>query len=481
MYQVCGCLAALLRLLGTGVWEYSSREPSEVLEAIERQTHHDGHGGGGAAAGLAPGPRAQSRRPPNEAVHKKVLEMLPMLVASAPATSVSSRVGGSENAGPCGDERSVTTFEHSADSCLASSSLAWPSFSSPSLADAALGFLSTEIAVLSAGGHAPADQGTLTRRKMALTRALLGILETCYGGGGGVAMNGGDDDPLHPEGWPWNAAAGVATAAAVDAADGGDSRWWHPSWPVHSLASWGPRLADIAGDRRSGGISGSTSSGGGALVVDRAARVVELVLRQHAGAAWREALSALRSPLGSSLGGGSVAHGDAGGREQEEEEKMAVLPLCGPLLERICLELPLMDLPVRVHAAVFAAHGWLSLLPCGMCVLRSMQGGFCCVVCFVLRAYQVCLIMSIHLPAQVRVMASHRWRLPRVMGPRKTLGIQAFQIADPCLVTRLNACGTEPLSIAFADLLLVVPPIPVPRNAAHVCVFSTTAAFSYHL
>eukprot|EP00903_Cladosiphon_okamuranus_P019598 g18024.t1 len=355
--QVCGCLAALLRLLGTGVWEYSSREPLEVLDTIERQTRHDGYGGGAAATGFAPGSRAQSRQLPNEAVHKKVLETLPMLVASAPApsASISGRVGGSEKAGSRGSDSSVTP---------------------PSLADAALGFLSTEIATLSTGGHAPGDQGALTRRRMALTRAFLGVLETCYDGGGSEAMNGGDDDPLDPEGWPWNTAVAATTAEAEDAADGGVSRWWHPSWPVLSLASWGPRLADIAGDRRSGGGNGSTSSGGAsALVVDRAARVVELVLRQHAGAAWRDALSALRPPLGLSWGGGSKVHGDAGGREEEEEEKVAVLPLCGPLLERICLELPLMDLPVRVHAAVFAAHGWLSLLPCGESAIRAAEGG----------------------------------------------------------------------------------------------------------
>lgn len=42
-----------------------------------------------------------------------------------------------------------------------------------------------------------------------------------------------------------------------------------------------------------------------------------------------------------------------------------VLPLCEPLLTRICVELPVLNFSVRVHAAVFEAHGSIALLPCG--------------------------------------------------------------------------------------------------------------------
>lgn len=338
-----------------------------MLEAFQRQSRHSGHAAAsvGFPSGSGATARAQSRCPPNEAVHKKVVEMLPMLVASAPAAA-------GKGSPPCGGVGGRVQFGGGGGDALSGSwgsaearrvgagavaPVAWTtptvgsslpssSFSATSLAEAALGFLSTEIASLSAGDHAAADQGTISRRRMALTRALLGVLETCYGGS--VGTNGGND-PLDPEGWPWNAAA---------AAPNGGGRWWYPSWPVHSLASWGPRLADIAGDRRSGGGGG----GGGAAVVDRAARAIELVLRQHAGAAWREALSALRLPAPLS---GGTAGGRGGAKGEGAEKAAAVLPLCGPLLERICLELPLIDLPVRVHAAVFAAHGWLSLLPCG--------------------------------------------------------------------------------------------------------------------
>ncbi|CAM9371654.1 unnamed protein product, partial [Scytosiphon promiscuus] len=192
---------------------------------------------------------------------------------------------------------------------------------------------------------------------MTLTRAFLAILEGCYDeklddgrdrGGCTNNYNGGDggDRPLGPGSWPWNTEAKTEITRSRPGAEVVSDRWHPPPpWPVSSLSLWGPRLADVAGDRE------SRSSGGSAAVavVDRAARVVELVLRRHAGEAWKQALSALRP-------------------------SRPVVPLCGPLLERICLELPLMALPVRVHAAVFEAHGWLSLLPCGDSAIRAAEG-----------------------------------------------------------------------------------------------------------
>lgn len=242
-----------------------------------------------------------------------------------------------------------------------------------SLADGALGLLSREMVSLSVRSHASsasdANQGGDRRRRMALARTLLDVLETCYsrdanGGGAGAGGNrlagdNHDGDPLSPESWPWN------TAATERATHAGSSNWWHSSWPVRSLPLWGPQLADIAGDRSSrssGGTGvGGSAGGGGALVVDRAAKVVEFVLRQHSRAAWRKAIDALRPPTSVS----GLAPRERGGVERKDKEEKEVLPLCGPLLERICLKLPLMNLPVRVHAAVFEAHGWLALLPCG--------------------------------------------------------------------------------------------------------------------
>lgn len=383
---MCGCLASLLRLLGAGIWDYSSRQPSEVLEAFERQIRHEGDHTvpfcGVWAGGRTP-------RPPNEAIHKKVLEMLPLLVSSGSVGGrlpSSPRISGRVDADvPCGNRESAVEGQGETGLTAGGGSDdgATPGYSF-SLADAALELLSRDLAALSTRGSdsssaSDSTQGGNRRRKMALARALLDVVETCYndassaGGGGGASGNGSgnvggnhDGDPLRPENWPWNA------AASETASDAANSDWWHPSWPVRSLPLWGPRLADIAGDRSSRG-SGATgegastgAGGGGALVVDRAAKLVEFVLRQHSGAAWRIALGALRPPIS---GSGSAPQ-ERGGRERKEEgegekEKGQVLPLCGALLERICLELPLMDLPVRVHAAVFEAHGWLSLLPCG--------------------------------------------------------------------------------------------------------------------
>lgn len=327
------------------MWEYSSRQASEVLEALERQTGY----GDDTADFRGTGRRA----PPNEAIQKKVFDMLPLLVSSAAAVDKPSGGTGGDtavygNQGVGGEADLPGVAARRVDDAAAVAGVL-------PVADAALSFLSREIASLSAVTPG-ANRGAHGRRKMALAKALLGVLETCYNGSAGGGASDDDSDLLGPESWPWNAAAASAAAAA-------NSAWCHPSWPVRSLPSWGPRLADIAGDRSSRDSGEGAGSGSTAVdVVDRAARVVQLVLRGHAGAAWRVALSALRlPPSASASGSGSAPH--TSGRMEDEE---CVVPLCGPLLERICLELPLMDLPVRVHAAVFEAHGWLSLLPCGM-------------------------------------------------------------------------------------------------------------------
>lgn len=351
--QVCGCVTALLRLLGSQIWKHSSLDPSEVLEAIERQARDK-------REDTAPAGRRGLR--PNEAVHMKVLEALPFLVSSATAMESSRVAGGNRDDRDCdrgsypdGDDRMEgreTPVGVGGDG------------PENSLADDALSFLSTEMSSLSGsvavGGclDSGADMGSNARRTTALTRALLAVLETCYGratGGSGVdggGYSGGNDGSQRgagPESWPWNSVARVDVVTPVENAVGGGGagrhgrrdRWFPPSWPVRSLPSWGPRLAEKASERFKG-----------------AAAVMELVLREHAGAVWREALSALREgsngpePLRAAKGSGGP-----------EVEKM--LPICEPLLKLICLVLPLRGMPVGVHAAVFQAHGWLALVPCG--------------------------------------------------------------------------------------------------------------------
>lgn len=351
------------------------------MEILEQQTRH--HGGGGTGAGASwgrPSPYLPQQPPPNAAVHKKLVETLPLLVSSCTAAAAAA-----EASGEAGSFRVASGYGAGSD-VAASGEL------SSSLADAALSFLSREIASLVAAAGA-AGWGPSNRRRMTLTRAFLGVLETCYhqtdGTEGGEAWVNGDDDvgdgPLGPESWPWNTAANAGQAEGARNRSGVEvtSDRWHPppSWPVRSLPLWGPRLADIAGDRESRSWGGAPAE----TAVDRAARVVELVLRRHAGEAWKQALCALRpqsSPrasgggasagrfqaVGSNSGrsGGGGGGGGASKKSAEEAEgEGSVVPLCGPLLERICLELPLMALPVRVHRAVFEAHGWLSLLPCG--------------------------------------------------------------------------------------------------------------------
>ena len=135
---------------------------------------------------------------------------------------------------------------------------------------------------------------------------------------------------------------------------------------MRSLPRWAPRLADAAAARSH--LAGQGGDGEAVSdLVKRASDVVELVLHQHAGAAWRKAICALRGAPG-----GSASHLDEAGsssmvgeEREEEDDEEGVLLIFGPLLERICLELPLLDVMARVHGAVFQAHGWLSLLPCG--------------------------------------------------------------------------------------------------------------------
>lgn len=408
------------------MWDYSSLHPSEVLRALERRIR------GGALVPVGGGGRLVS----NEAVHQKALEALPFFVSAAARVQVSGTIerGGGDGEGGRGD-----VFREDRELGANGSDLVGVEegkgeggaggrdddrvAGKTSLADAALEFLSAEMSSISAAVttarsrhftvEEPPDRGKSARRRAALARTLLDVLEGCYrqstdagggtGGGAGVNSRGRDDgNDSHtsrrrtgPESWPWNSgAAGLDTSlptvvesaigrpekpGGVAGVAGTDRRrrqlqrdcFWPPLWPVRSLPRWGPLLADTAGDRMGVGRKNSGRGGGGggaagiSLVAERAAEVIELVLREHAGAAWRKALFALRPRRAS--GGSMACRAKAGSHALEEEEReVEVLPLCEPLLERICLDLPLMDLPVRVHAAVFEAHGWLALLPCGI-------------------------------------------------------------------------------------------------------------------
>lgn len=370
--QVCGCLTAFFRLLGSRIWKYSTLQPSEVLDAIERQAHDGGEASRGRGGG---------KKRPSEAIQKHVIQALPLLVASAVVTEPSRFFNDGRSGDRDGVSHGAREAEYGRGTERGAAGGGGGARDETPLADDALEFLSREILALPAAAR--------LRRKV-LTNALLDILEVCYdrcpvaaaGEDTSVTASGGGDSEFdkgfrytRPESWPWNSETGVVSAGGVgDAVSGGGGdvgyrrrrRQWPLSWPVRSLPRWAPRLADAAADRNH--LAGE--GGGGEAVSDlvqRASKVVELVLHRHAGAAWRTAICALRGGPG-----GSPSRLDEAGRvgeEREEEEneegEAEVLPIFGPLLERICLELPLLDVMARVHAAVFQAHGWLSLLPCG--------------------------------------------------------------------------------------------------------------------
>lgn len=403
--QACGCFTALLRLLGSRLWDCSSLRPFEVLHALQRRIRGESGGGGW-------------RSPcPNEAISRKVLEAMPLLVQSC-SSRVAGSGGGGENFG--GNRRRELSGVGGEEG-----STGRGGSGGETLADAALEFLSVELASLAparlsvaAGAWSTGSTGQgggSAGRRAALTRALLGILEVCYGSrrNTGIDPDTVDDaddgrEPTAangPESWPWNAPADISSnggkggdgvgrwAAESSAAAGGSSSagtprawWWPRAWPVRSMSSWGPRLADAAGDRgrffdyRGGVGSGSTggaAASASAAAVERAADVVGLVLRRHVGAAWRGALSALRGGSGEGLVGNWGGGTGAGAGAREGVEGAGLLPVCRPLLERICLELPLMDLPVVVHAAVFETHGLLALLPLGMIYCTGTVQCFC--------------------------------------------------------------------------------------------------------
>lgn len=372
-----------------------------MLAALERRCRQEEGGSRGYGQG-----------PTNEAIRKKVLELLPVLVSSAPAIDGSRRGGGGD--GAC--DRGFGAYAGQIVGGVGEEEGGRSSQST--LADGALKFLSDELMALSssargtgvaannfrAAGHVGRGEAAASGsgRKIALTRAMLDVLEVCYGdapmAAAGASRNFNDggriisttSPSIGPESWPWNSAdrsisfedvncsasrrshhGGGSTTTVQDRGSGRGRRSWFPrAWPVLSMRDWGPRLADAAGDRKGygGGAPGVRAGvGGSAAVVERAAEVVELVLRKHAAVVWKEALSALRGGGGGGYDKESSTRLEARRGGGDGVEGMEVLPICGPMMERICLELPLLDLPVVVHAAVFEAHGVLSLLPCGKC------------------------------------------------------------------------------------------------------------------
>lgn len=399
---MCGCLTALFRLLGPRIWKYSTLRPPEVLDAIERQARDGGEASLGAGGG---------KRRPRGAIQKKALQALPLLVSSAsssPSRLLGGRSDGHDDGMSHGGSLEAEAQgygggrERGATGGGGGGGGGSVADETP-LADDALEFVSREMSALpsAAGtpggrGHGPSPEsnhGTNSLRRTMLTNALLDVLEVCYnrpvaaGEDAGVSASGhgvGEfDDSFRyskPESWPWNSGTGVDSAGGVEDDFRGGSgtdgyrrrrRQLPLSWPVRSLPRWAPRLADAVAARSR--VAGE--GGGGEEVsdlVNRASGVMEVVLHQHAGAAWRKAICALRTvPGGSSshldeAGSGSSRVGEGKEKEEEErEDEEEVLSIFRPLLERICLELPLLDLTARVHAAVFQAHGWLSLLPCG--------------------------------------------------------------------------------------------------------------------
>lgn len=335
-------------------------------------------GGGKGASGRT----GESGGVGDEAVHKKALEVLPLVVSSS-----------------FGIQSCVINPDRGRDGFMqgkpGSHDLEYPS--GASLADAALEFVSEEISRYrdpvpsersQAGSSSLGGRGRSTRKRTALNQALLAVLEVCYGRPGSTMedRDGNGDDVADtakgredamatvsrqrlsgPDMWPWNADPGELVENTRGRGSNQLRRSAYSSrWSLMSIKSWGPRLADAAGDRDSYETVGG-------VVVEGAAAVVELVLRRHAGAAWSEALYALR--LASSDGPKVDRRISFAGVDSP-------LPLCGPLLERLCLELPVLDLPARVHSAVFEAHAWLALLPCGNLFLRRMlerEGASCAV------------------------------------------------------------------------------------------------------
>lgn len=306
--------------------------PSEILAALERRCRGD-------SGGNADGVRA------------KALKLLPLLVASAP--------------GVCADGGGRAAI---------SGSLGGHVDNARDLSNAALKFISDELLSLKSsrgGGHFRATpvmtQNQVSWRRTVLTRALLNVLEVCYGESrdlegsnaeGSSEVGGSLHSPLvGSEWWPWN----VATTNL----EGGDASG-RPSqgcdsvalsamnWPVDSFSDWGPRLADATSVSRS-----HDSSDTALRNVDDATKVARLVIRRHACAVWREALAALR---------GQDYQSNPGSRRDRVEvglKAAGMLPLCKPLLKRICLDLPLLNVSISAHAMVFEAHGSLALLPCG--------------------------------------------------------------------------------------------------------------------
>lgn len=163
----------------------------------------------------------------NDAIRTKALEMIPLVVTSSFAA----------------ESRGEDLPDVNGDSVAG-------------LADTALRFLADELLALTSTAPVRVVGRDNTRGngyRTVLTRALLDVLEACYGSPS--ATTGADD-------WPWNSAnfsvddeEGVGPDRrsgrmfAVAESRSHQRTWWLRIWPVRSLKDWGPRLADAAGDR----------------------------------------------------------------------------------------------------------------------------------------------------------------------------------------------------------------------------------------